>query len=67
VVILPRLARAPHHPGVAVALRLILVAVGVIGLASHDIARGWALVIIVVGTINLMRALLPHNDQGRLD
>lgn len=64
VVILPRLARALHHPGVAVALGVILVAVGIIGLASHDIAKGWAILIIVVGTINAMRGI-PHNDQGR--
>jgi hypothetical protein len=64
VVILPRLARALHHPGVAFALGVVLVAVGVIGLVSHDIAKGWAILIIVVGTINVLRGI-PHNDQGR--
>jgi hypothetical protein len=63
VVILPRLARALHQPAVAVVLGVILVVVGVIGLATHDIAKGFSILIIVVGTINVGRAL-PHNDQG---
>jgi uncharacterized membrane protein HdeD (DUF308 family) len=64
MVLLPRLARALHHPGVAVALGVILVAVGVIGLASHDIAKGWAIVIIVVGALNVLRGL-PHDAGDR--
>jgi hypothetical protein len=64
VVILPRLARALHHPSVAIALGVILVAVGVIGLVSHEIAKGFAILIIVAGTINVLR-VLPHNDQER--
>jgi uncharacterized membrane protein len=45
-------------------LGLILVAVGVIGLASQDIAKAWAIVIIVIGAINLLRGL-PHQAADR--
>ena len=37
---------------------MILIAVGVIGLATDDIKKGYAIAIIVVGAINLLRALL---------
>lgn len=63
MVLLPRLARALHHPGIAMLLGVILVAVGVIGLASNGIATGWAIVIIVVGAINLLRGI-PHDSAG---
>ena len=66
MVILPRLARALHHPGLAVALGVILVAVGVIGLVADDIAKGLAILIIVVGMINVLR-VLPSNNSGRSD
>ena len=63
--LLPRLARALNHPGVAVALAVILIAVGVIGLITHDIAKGYAIAIIVVGAVNFLRAL-PQDDGGRV-
>ncbi len=53
-----------HHPGVAVALGVILLVVGVIGLASHEIAKGWAILIIVVGVINVLRGLPHHDDHS---
>jgi hypothetical protein len=58
------LARALNHPGVAVALAVILIAVGVIGLATDDIKKGYAIAIIAVGAINLLRAL-SRDDGGR--
>jgi uncharacterized membrane protein HdeD (DUF308 family) len=57
VVLLPRLARFFHHPWLAVALGVILIVVGVIGLVSGDIATGLAIVILVVGAINMLRGV----------
>jgi hypothetical protein len=57
------LARALNYPGVGVALAVILIAVGVIGLATDDIKKGYAIGIIVVGAINLLRAL-SRDDGG---
>jgi hypothetical protein len=57
MVLLPRLARALHAPAVAVLLGLVLIAVAIAGLATDDIRRGYALVILVVGVINVLRAL----------
>ena len=48
-----------------VALGVILIAVGVIGLATHDIAKGYAIAIIVVGALNLLRAV-RQDDGGRV-
>ena len=62
MVVLPRLARAFNHPGVGVALAVILIAVGVIGLATDDIKKGYAIAIIVVGAINFLRALSRDDD-----
>jgi hypothetical protein len=56
------LARALNHPGVGVALAVILIAVGVIGLATDDIKKGYAIAIIVVGAVNFMRALSRDDD-----
>jgi hypothetical protein len=55
------LARALNHPGVGVALAVILIAVGVIGLATDDIKKGYAIGIIVVGAIHLLRELTRHD------
>jgi hypothetical protein len=57
------LARALHHPGVELALAVILIAVGVIGLATDDIKKGYAIAIIVVGAINLLRAISREDDD----
>jgi hypothetical protein len=61
MVILPRIARALNAPGIAALLGLVLVAVAIIGLVSDDIRTLWAIVILVVGVINLIRAI-PHRD-----
>ena len=63
VVILPRLARALNAPAVAAALGLILIAVGIIGLATDDIRAGYAIVILIVGLINLVRTMAPRNGD----
>ena len=62
MIILPRLARMAHHPALAVALGLVLVAVAIFGLASGDISKVWAILILVVGAINMLRAI-PHPDR----
>jgi type IV secretory pathway VirB2 component (pilin) len=64
VVLLPRLARFFHHPGLAVGLGVILIVVGVFGLVSGDIAKGLAIVIVVVGAINLLRGV-PSEELSR--
>jgi len=61
VVILPRLARALNAPAVAGVLGLILIAVGVVGLATDGIRTGYAIVILIVGLINLIRTMAPRN------
>ena len=63
MVILPRLARALNAPAVAAALGLILIAVGIIGLATDDIRAGYAIVILIVGLINLVRTMAPRGGD----
>lgn len=60
MVILPRLARFLGHPGVASVLGLLLIGAGVIGFATDDISRGWAILIGVVGAINVIHGLQNH-------
>ena len=57
MVILPRLARALNAPAVAAVLGLILIAVGIFGLATDDIGPGYAIVMLVIGLINLLRTM----------
>jgi hypothetical protein len=59
MVVLPRLPRFFNQPGIATILGLVLVAVGIIGLITDDIRAGYAIVILIVGLINLVRAI-PH-------
>ena len=57
MVLLPRLARALNSPLIATLLALVLIAVGIFGLASGDIRQRYAIIIVVVGGINLIRAI----------
>jgi hypothetical protein len=63
VVILPRLARALNAPAVAAVLALILIAVGITGLATDDIRAGYAIVILIVGLINLWRTMSSRSED----
>ena len=63
VVVLPRLARALNAPAVAAVLGLILIAVGIFGLATDDIRTGYAIVILIVGVINLIRTMAPQSGD----
>jgi len=62
MVILPRLARSLHHPALAVMLGFVLVAIAIFGLASGEIPKIWATVILVVGVLNVLRGI-PHPDR----
>jgi hypothetical protein len=44
-------------------LGLILIAVAIIGLATDDIRTGYAIVILIVGLINLVRTMSPRNGD----
>jgi hypothetical protein len=44
-------------------LGLILIAVGIIGIATDDIRTGYAIVILIVGLINLVRTMSPRNGD----
>ena len=44
------------------ALAVVLVAIGVIGLVTDDIKRGYAIAIIVVGALNVLRAQPQDGD-----
>jgi predicted small integral membrane protein len=65
MVVLPRLARMLNRPGIAALLGLILIAVAIIGLVTDDIRTLWAVIILVVGAINVLRAI-PHQDAPDL-
>ena len=56
VIILPRLARALNQPLIAIVLAVLLIVIGVLGLVSDDIKHGYAIGIIVIGVLNLIRA-----------
>jgi hypothetical protein len=57
MVVLPRLARRLNSPLIATVLAIVLIGAGIFGLASDDIGTGYAVVILIVGVINLVRAL----------
>ena len=57
MVLLPRLARALNKPAIATLLGLVLVAVAIIGLVTDDIRKLYAIIILVVGAINVLRAI----------
>ena len=50
---------ALKKPAIAAALGLVLVAVAIIGIVTGDIGTGWAIIILVVGAIDVLRAI-PH-------
>jgi hypothetical protein len=66
MVFLPRIARSLHHPALAVVLGVVLVAIAIFGLTSGDIPRIWAILILVVGALNVLRAV-PHPDRQSSD
>lgn len=64
MILLPRLARFFHHPGLAALLGVVLIGTCVGGLASGDIPRVWSILIGVVGAINLLRLIPRHAEQS---
>jgi len=56
MVVLPRLARALNAPVIAALLGAILIVVAIIGLLTDDIRTRWAVIILIVGIINVFRA-----------
>ena len=64
MVILPRIARFLGHPGVASILGVILIAAGILGFATDDISRGWALLIIAVGVINVVHGVSERRAES---
>jgi hypothetical protein len=59
--LLPRIARALDKPGIATVLGLLLIVVAVIGFVTDDIRTLYAIIILVVGVINVLRAI-PTRD-----
>lgn len=57
MVLLPRLARALNSPVIATLLAVLLIAVGILGIVTDDIRTGYAVVVLIVGLVNLIRAL----------
>ena len=57
MVLLPRIARALNSPAVATLLAVLLVGVGIVGLITDDIPTRWAVIVLIVGIINLIRAI----------
>jgi len=56
MVVLPRLARALNAPVIAVLLGAVLIVVAIAGLIADDIPTRWAVIILIVGIINVFRA-----------
>ncbi|HSD22871.1 MAG TPA: hypothetical protein VLB79_00950 [Solirubrobacterales bacterium] len=63
MVLLPRLARRLNSPAIATLLAVVLLVVGIVGIVTDDIPTRWAIVVAIVGLINLIRAI-PY---GRSD
>lgn len=64
MVILPRIARALHHPALAALLGLVLLAIGAYGLASKNIPKWWSIIIVVVGALNLLRTVRQPSESA---
>jgi hypothetical protein len=67
MIFLPRIARALHHPGIAAFLGIVLISIGIYGLASGDIPKLWAILVIVIGSINVMRLIRQPESVTRED
>jgi hypothetical protein len=55
--LLPRLARRLNSPAIAAVLAVVLIVVGIVGIVTDDIPTRWAIVVTIVGIINLIRAV----------
>jgi hypothetical protein len=64
MIFLPRIARSRDHPALAVVLGVVLLVVAIFGLVTGDIPKLWAVLILVVGAINVLRAV-PHPEANR--
>jgi uncharacterized membrane protein HdeD (DUF308 family) len=64
VVLLPRLARALNQPAIAALLGLLLVVVSIVGMATDDISTRLGIVVLVVGVINVIRAIPSHEPSA---
>jgi hypothetical protein len=64
MVLLPRLARRLNSPAIATLLAIVLIGVGIFGIATDDIGTGYAVVVLIVGLINLIRALPYGPGRG---
>lgn len=62
MVLLPRLARALNSPAIATLLAVLLIGVGILGIVTDDIRTGYAVVVLIVGIVNLIRAL-PYRSR----
>jgi hypothetical protein len=63
MVLLPRLARRLNTPAIATVLAVLLIAVGILGIVTDDIRTGYAAVVLIVGIVNLIRAL-PYRHSS---
>jgi hypothetical protein len=64
MIFLPRIARSLHHPALAVLLGFVLVGIAIYGLVSGNIPKLWAILVLVVGALNVLRAI-PRPDSDR--
>ena len=46
---------------------MVLIAVGIFGIVTDDIRTGYAVIVVVVGVINLIRALPNGRSEGGED
>jgi hypothetical protein len=57
MLLLPRLAQRLNSPAIATLLAVLLIGVAIFGLVTNDIPTGYAVVVLIVGIVNLIRAL----------
>jgi hypothetical protein len=62
MVLLPRIARRLNSPAIATLLAVVLIGVGILGIVTDDIRTGYAVVVLIVGIVNLIRAL-PYRSR----